>query len=328
MRARFLRGSDAIAVALASLENHLAQAPFDERESVRVVAWQIAETQERLKAQMDCLPASARERFNAIVSVLKAQQAPLEQLSVLVEQHVLPRQLQNLSVTPVLSVKTVRAAQDSAYGLVQSEHAGALRHARLIHREEPVSSDGTCPTHSTDALASRGEGPVHAGDPTSRSLLSKARKQAKAILNASAAMIVATVFLSPFVALRESKLRDITATPSAVSNAAAGSELPPTPPPARVTKLRNVTAMPSAVSDAMAGSEPPPTPPPAPATIPQMDAQRVSLSSSVARAVAFRCRLRCRRPCHSTVQSGPRRTAHSQHSVHPQRTVCPGRVHP
>jgi hypothetical protein len=264
LRARFLRGCDAIAKALASLENHLVQAPIDERESVRVVATQIAITQECLKAQLNHLPAPTWERFKAIVSVLKAQQAPLEHLSALIERHVLPRQLQNLSVT------RVRTAQASTYEPVQNEHASALRHARLIHGEEPVSSD---------AHASRGQGP-HAGDPTSRWLLSKVRKQAEAIFKTSAAMIVASVLLSPFVALLGSKLRDLTATPSAVSNVTAGSELPPTPPPAPATKLRGVTATPSAVSNATAALEPPPNPPSAPATIPQMDAQGVSLSAS------------------------------------------------
>ncbi len=100
MRAGFLSGSYQIAAGITSLEEHLAAAPFEETEPVQAAVAKIIATQERLKARVDLLPDSAWERFKAMVSVVKAQQAVLDELGLLVKEHVLPRQLENLTVTP------------------------------------------------------------------------------------------------------------------------------------------------------------------------------------------------------------------------------------
>jgi hypothetical protein len=98
MRAGFLSGSSQIATGVASLEEHLAEAPLDERERVGAAVAQIVATQERLIVQIERLPAPPWDRFKGMVGILKAQQAILDDLGVLVKEHVLPRQLQGLSV--------------------------------------------------------------------------------------------------------------------------------------------------------------------------------------------------------------------------------------
>jgi hypothetical protein len=98
MRAGFLSGSSQIATGVASLEEHLAEAPLDERERVGAAVAQIVATQERLIVQIERLPAPSWDRFKGMVGILKAQQAILDDLGVLVKEHVLPRQLQGLSV--------------------------------------------------------------------------------------------------------------------------------------------------------------------------------------------------------------------------------------
>jgi hypothetical protein len=100
MSAGFHSGSDQIAAGIASLEAHLATAPLDEQqERVRATIVQIAATQARLKGQVERLPQPSWDRFKAMVGVLKAQQTVLDEVGLLVKEHVLPRQMQNLSVT-------------------------------------------------------------------------------------------------------------------------------------------------------------------------------------------------------------------------------------
>ena len=99
MRAGFLSGSSQIAAGVASLEENLAEAPNAEREKVGVAVAQIVATQERLIVQIERLPAPSWDRFKRMVGILKAQQAILDELGLLVKEHVLPRQLQGLSET-------------------------------------------------------------------------------------------------------------------------------------------------------------------------------------------------------------------------------------
>lgn len=99
MSAGFHSGSDQIAAGIASLEEHLAEAPLDEQERVRAGIVQIVATQARLKGQVERLPQPSWDRFKAMVSVLKAQQTVLDEVGALVKEHVLPRQMQNLSIT-------------------------------------------------------------------------------------------------------------------------------------------------------------------------------------------------------------------------------------
>jgi hypothetical protein len=98
MRAGFLSGSSQIAAGVSSLEEHLAGAAQHERERVGAAVAQIVSTQERLIAQIERLPPSSWDRFKSMVGILKAQQAILDDLGALVKEHVLPRQLQGLSV--------------------------------------------------------------------------------------------------------------------------------------------------------------------------------------------------------------------------------------
>jgi hypothetical protein len=101
MRAGFLSGSSQIATGVASLEEHLADAPLDERERVGAAVAQIVATQERLIKHIERLPVPPWDRFKSMVGILKAQQAILDDLGDLVKEHVLPRQLQGLSAAAV-----------------------------------------------------------------------------------------------------------------------------------------------------------------------------------------------------------------------------------
>ncbi len=105
MRAGFLSGSSQIAAGIGALEEHLADAPQRERERVGAAVAQIVSTQERLIVQIERLPASSWDRFKSMVGILKAQQAILDDLGALVKEHVLPRQLQGLSVAAVSAAK-------------------------------------------------------------------------------------------------------------------------------------------------------------------------------------------------------------------------------
>jgi hypothetical protein len=100
MRVGFLSGSSQIASGIASLDEVIAEASDDEREAVRAAVTQIINTQARLTSKMESLPTAAWDRFKVMVSVVKAQQSVLDQLGELVQKVVLPRQLENLTITP------------------------------------------------------------------------------------------------------------------------------------------------------------------------------------------------------------------------------------
>src|SRR5262245_33276648 len=101
MRAGFLSGSTQIAAGISALEEHLADAPDDERQAAHAVITQIVGTQARLTSKMEALPTVAWDRFKAMVGLVKAQQSLLDQLGDLMQKYVLPRQLENLSLTPL-----------------------------------------------------------------------------------------------------------------------------------------------------------------------------------------------------------------------------------
>ncbi len=139
MRAGFLSGSSQIAAGIGALEEHLAEAPHDERERVGAAVAQIVSTQERLIAQIERLPATAWDRFKGMVGVLKAQQAILDDLGALVKEHVLPRQLQGLSVTAASAANASAAAAEPPPPAPQPAlPALAPRRARRVVRDEPV----------------------------------------------------------------------------------------------------------------------------------------------------------------------------------------------
>jgi hypothetical protein len=98
MSAGFHTGSGQIAAGIAALQDYLTEAPAKEQERLRAAIVQIVATQARLKGHVERLPAPSWDRFKAMVGILKTQQTILDELGLLVKEHVLPRQLQSLSV--------------------------------------------------------------------------------------------------------------------------------------------------------------------------------------------------------------------------------------
>ncbi|MBO0766729.1 MAG: hypothetical protein J2P50_19350, partial [Hyphomicrobiaceae bacterium] len=117
MRAGFLSGASQIVAEIGSLQEHLAGAPDRERDSVGAAIRQIVNVQARLTAQMETLPAAAWDRFKAMVNIVKAQQSVLDQLGNLMQKHVLPRQLKNLSRSPLPGLASLYSPEleDSGY---------------------------------------------------------------------------------------------------------------------------------------------------------------------------------------------------------------------
>jgi hypothetical protein len=114
MRVGFLSGSTQIATDVRALDEALVDAPDNERETVRAAVSQIVNTQARLTSRMETLPTAAWDRFKIMVSVVKAQQAVLDQLGDLVQKHVLPRQIDNLSISPFPEASPPPAFVDDA----------------------------------------------------------------------------------------------------------------------------------------------------------------------------------------------------------------------
>jgi hypothetical protein len=119
MRAGFLSGSSQITAGVASLEEHLAGARPDERERVGAAVAQIVGTQERLIAHIERMPAAPWDRFKSMVGILKAQQAILDDLSDLLKEHVLPRQLEGLSAAAASAAAPPSVVQQPAPPLPQ-----------------------------------------------------------------------------------------------------------------------------------------------------------------------------------------------------------------
>jgi hypothetical protein len=124
MRTGFLSGAYEIAAGVSSLEEHLAEAPHDEREALRAEVGKLVAAQERLRTRLERLPGTSWDRFKAMVSLVKAQQTILDQVGDLVKKHVLPRQVENLS-----------AAAETAAGptAVQAPRASAAQRAASVH---------------------------------------------------------------------------------------------------------------------------------------------------------------------------------------------------
>jgi hypothetical protein len=100
MRAGFLSASEQIATSIASLDEHLEVAPNQERAAVRAAVGRLVAAHERIVAKVVHLPASSWDSFKVMVGAVKAQQTILDQVSHLVKEHVLPRQLESLSLPP------------------------------------------------------------------------------------------------------------------------------------------------------------------------------------------------------------------------------------
>lgn len=255
MRAGFLSGSDQITASVAALEEHLDEVPLEQRESVRVAVTQLVGAHERLKLKMEHLPTPSWDRFKVVVSVVKAQQTVLDQLGHLVKEHVLPRQLQNLTITPFPQAPPAAAdfppaaspAADvpAAPALADFPPAPA---SSLDFPPAPASSLDFPPASAAPAFfypapasqpRPRRAEPFDDDEDEPRSMFSLVRERT-AGFRGLAAMIVAGVVLS--LVPRDIKLQDTVARlvemvgagseTAATGEAAARTELAPTPPPA------------------------------------------------------------------------------------------------
>lgn len=245
MSAGFHSGSDHIAAGIASLEEHLAEASLDEQERVRAAIVQIAATQARLKGQVERLPQPSWDRFKAMVSVLKSQQTLLDEVGLLVKEHVLPRQMQNLSITQVPAASEPQPEPPPP---------------------APVSLPS--PTPAVARPPRRGR-PVPVDDDEPRSVFSRIR--VGPAFRGLVAMAVAGLALS--LMPRDVKLVDLGAKiidlvggaipppPAEVPSQTAVTDAPPTLPPAAAVK-RSEERAPTAPKVADAADDPAPTPAP------------------------------------------------------------------
>jgi hypothetical protein len=250
MRAGFLSGSYHIAAGITSLEEHLAAAPFEQTEPVRAAVAKIIATQERLKARVDLLPESAWERFKAMVSVVKAQQAVLDELGLLVQEHVLPRQLENLTVTPFQGAPPHEpASPPPAYQPAPP--------APAFEEPPPPARAERRPLRAT--RAARADDYDDDFDEERRSLLARLRERATGI-GGLVAMVVVGVILSQFP--RDLRLQDMTARLAEVAGSWSTS-VPSDDPGARAS-AESAPARPSMVA----------APPPAERIPPAADAAR------------------------------------------------------
>ena len=99
MRAGFLSASEQIVAGVTALDEHLANATSEERESVQAAVARLLASHERIIAQVADLPPSSWDSFKVMIAAVKAQQAVLDQISHLVKGIVLPRQFTPLSAT-------------------------------------------------------------------------------------------------------------------------------------------------------------------------------------------------------------------------------------
>jgi hypothetical protein len=233
MRAGFLSGANQIAAEIASLEEHLADAPDQERDSVGAAITQIVNVQARLTGRMETLPAAAWDRFKAMVSIVKAQQAVLDQLGDLVQKHVLPRQLENLSVSPLPGQPRPEpaAADYSDYDEPEPQPEPEPQGERFLRAHTALQAlDAGRPRNTRTARSARDDFGVEEDEP--RSLFARARERTAGYKGLTA-MIIAAVALS--MMHRDVKPQDLAAKVVAmVSGAidAARSTGPKEAPPA------------------------------------------------------------------------------------------------
>jgi hypothetical protein len=108
MRAGFLSGSQQVAAHIAALDQHLFDAPGAEREAVRAQVARLVAAHDRITAKVTAAPATAWDGFKVMVNAVKQQQDVLGQINRLVQQHVVPRQVEppqvlRFSAAPPLS---------------------------------------------------------------------------------------------------------------------------------------------------------------------------------------------------------------------------------
>jgi hypothetical protein len=242
MRTGFLSGSTQIAAGVSSLEEHLADAPDDERQAAHAAITQIVGTQARLAAKMEALPTAAWDRFKAMVSLVKTQQSLLDQLGDLMQKYVLPRQLENLSLTPLPESPAPAftphdpdyTPHDPDYTPPAPNYEPAPQSESFMRVQDALHAlDGR---RSRGARRSRGE-----NEEAPRSPLARVR-DGVAGYKGIAAMIIAAIVLS--MVPRDGRLHDlgvkivamVNAAVETASSAGAGMTAAPepasTPPPA------------------------------------------------------------------------------------------------
>jgi hypothetical protein len=226
MRAGFLSGANQIAAEIASLEEHLADAPDQERDSVGAAITQIVNAQARLTARMETLPASAWDRFKAMVSIVKAQQTALDQLGDLVQKHVLPRQLENLSISPLPEPPPVSSPEPAAadysdfsdYDEAEPEPEPEPQGERFLRAHTALQAlDAGLPRNTRTRTARRARDDFGVEEDEPRSLFARMRERT-AGYKGLAAMIVAALALS--MMQRDVKPQDLAAKVVAVVSGA------------------------------------------------------------------------------------------------------------
>ncbi|HEX5998893.1 MAG TPA: hypothetical protein VFZ16_05795 [Hyphomicrobiaceae bacterium] len=146
MRAGFLSGSEQITTGITSLDEHLQNTPPSEAlEAVRATVSRLATAHELLIAKVAHLPASSWDSFKVLVSAVKTQQIVLDEVSHLVKEHVLPRQLESLSAPPFPAAPGPEEELDLAGEDARRPHESYLPHDALR------SHDGAFSPHDVHA---------------------------------------------------------------------------------------------------------------------------------------------------------------------------------
>jgi hypothetical protein len=251
MRAGFLSGANQIAAEIASLEAHLEDAPDEERDAVGAAIAQVINAQARLTARMESLPAASWDRFKAMVAVVKGQQSVLDQLGDLVQKYVLPRQLENLSLSPLPGPPPPPAYSPEPPS--EEDYEPSPQGESFLRAQAALQAlDAHLPRTGRRARADFGE------DDERRSLFARARERT-AGFRGVAVMIVAAVGIG--LAQRDGKLQDLAARFVAMVSAGIEAAAPDTHPD------RHKDASPKVAPKVAARPQPPAPPAPSASTL-------------------------------------------------------------
>jgi hypothetical protein len=260
MSAGFHSSSDQIAAGIASLQDYMAEAPGEERERLREAIVQIVATQARLKGQVERLPAPSWDRFKSMVSILKTQQTVLDEVSLLVKEYVLPRQLQTLQAASLAAEQPAPPPEPEPPPPVST----AVARRPPPRRPAPSEPDD---------------------EPAPSSLFARARERAGTAFRGLLAMAIAGLALS--LLPRDTKLVDLgsaiidwVASERPMPSTATAKAEPQAPPAAAKRSEQRAPADPASKVAAVAPERPAPkvpseperlaaaAPPPAPAAAP------------------------------------------------------------
>jgi hypothetical protein len=300
MRAGFLSGSEQFAAGVASLREHLPEAPHEEREKVLAALTRLLATHDHLVAKVQRLPPSPWDSFKVMVSAVKAQQTVLDQLGHLVKEHVLPRQLESLTVTPFQGQDPEPPVPEASRGALHGAADDGFPAAGDQGMYVPPEGDFQGNLHARPPGAMHGRtgggfGPRRRANPGYRdhargrqrddddldddeaephSLLARARERT-AGFRGLAAMVVAGVILSLFP--RDMRLQELGSKLVQMVRAAGGSATVAEPPAPPAVGGRSVDRVPASAEAAPAAVQPdpvaeaPPLPPePKPTVAPRV----------------------------------------------------------